>query len=221
MTRLTGFRSWWITTVLGALLLNSQALAHPHVFVDGGVDFELSQEAELTALRVTWLYDEFETLYILAAHEMGLNDQGMLDEQDRLELVQRLSQWPEDFDGSAHLSLGGQPVALMWPQDLDVQLRDGRLQLTFVRPLEQALNLSGQSAEVAFFESTFFFDFTITQAPNLLGDANRCRTNTTPFKADRQDQGLLDALAKLSREETSGIDNVGALFADRITLTCD
>ena len=38
------------------------AQAHPHVFVDGGVDFVLGAGAVLEALEVTWRYDEFETL---------------------------------------------------------------------------------------------------------------------------------------------------------------
>lgn len=196
-------------------------LAHPHVFIDGGVDFRLGPDHRLQALEVTWLYDPFETLYMLAANEMGLNDQGGLNEADRLELTRRLSIWPEDFDGSAHLSVDGSIVALEWPENLDVQMVDGRLQLTFTRALADPVNPAGKQVEVAFFESTYFFDFTITNAPQIVGPARNCSIEMTPFDPDSGDSALLEILAKLSREETSDIDNVGAVFADRTIMQCD
>ncbi|EBA02264.1 hypothetical protein RB2150_09724 [Rhodobacterales bacterium HTCC2150] len=41
-----------------------------------------------------------------------------------------------------------------------------------------------------------------------------------PFNPDAQDLDLKAALAKISREETPENDQVGALFADRISVTC-
>ncbi len=193
--------------------------AHPHVFIDGGVDFRLSEDNALEALRVTWLYDEFETLYMLSSHEMSLTRDGALSESDRVELTRRLSNWPDDFDGSAHLSVNGNVVDLDWPDDLDVQLIDGRLRLTFLRGLHQPLPLTGASVEVAFYESTFFFDFSVTQTPKLVGGGDSCRTEVIPFVPNRHDP-LLKALAKLIREETPNMANVGANFADRIYFGC-
>ena len=100
------------------VLFGSPAIGHPHVFVDGGVDF-LFENDTLVALRVTWLYDEFETLYILSLYNLSLNAQGGLDETDRMALVRHRSDWPSDFDGSAHLSVGGAPIALKRPTDMD------------------------------------------------------------------------------------------------------
>ncbi|MCT4607632.1 MAG: DUF1007 family protein [Pelagimonas sp.] len=218
----------WSAALLGlcaggalAALGASPALAHPHVFVDGGVDFQFNADRQLQSLQVTWLYDAFETLYMLSAEGMNLTPQGTLDEADRLELVRRLSNWPEDFDGSAHLKIDGAEIALDWPSGLDAQMIDGRLQLTFTRALSDPLDLRGITAEVAFFESTYFFDFTLTKAPELRGNAMGCGPQVIPFDPDSNDQELLDVLAKLSREETSGIDNVGAFFADQIILRCD
>ena len=75
------------------------------------------------------------------------------------------------------------------------------------------------SIDVAFYESTYFFAFSITDTPNVQGPAT-CTTEVIPFKADPQDTALQETLQKLGREETSGIENVGALFADRIALRC-
>lgn len=193
--------------------------AHPHVFIDGGVDFQLSDYDTLEALRVTWLYDAFETLYMLSSHDMALTQDGVLAEGDRAELTRRLSNWPDDFDGSAHLTVNGQAIDLAWPSGLDVQLIDGRLRLTFMRGLETPIPLTGADVEVAFYESTYFFDFSVTKKPELVGGENTCRATVIPFEPNRNDP-LLKALAKLSREETPTETNVGAKFADRIYLRC-
>lgn len=203
-----------------SLLAASCALAHPHVFIDGGVDFRIGANRQLEALEVTWLYDEFETLYMLAAQEISLNDQGGLDEADRLTLVDRLSDWPEDFDGSAHLSMDGAEIALDWPDGLDAHLVDGRLKLTFTRTLSDPLTLSATPLEVGFFESTYFFDFTVTQTPQIVGVSTNCAAKVIPFDPDQNDRAVLDVLAKLGREETPDMANVGAIFADRIILQC-
>lgn len=197
------------------------ALAHPHVFVDGGVDLRFGTDARLDALEVTWLYDEFETLYILSSYGLELNDQGTLDEADRQELVRLRSDWPEDFDGSAHLSVDGAPVPLEWPENLDAHMIDGRLQVTFTRRLPTPMDLRNRQVEVAFYESTYFFAFSITQEPKLIGDPGHCATQVIPFRADGELADLQATLAQLAREDTPSIENVGALLADRIVLQCE
>lgn len=219
MTRLLVHRA--TPCALAFAMSASAAFAHPHVFIDGGVNFVVGPGRELEAIEVTWLYDEFETLYMLASHGMDLNAQGALDETDRQELVRRLSDWPADFDGSAHLTSRGEAIALDWPQNLDAELVDGRLQLTFDRILQNPIKMTEHAVEAAFFERTYFFDFTVTNTPEIRGLATGCAAEIIPFDPTAQDKALLDVLAKLSREETSDIENVGGFFADRIVVKCD
>lgn len=208
------------TLVFGGACLGFSAHAHPHVFIDGGVDFRFDDSAKLSSLEVTWLYDEFETLYILAANQLALNDAGGLDEPDRLTLEQAFSAWPDDFDGSAHLTHNGQTVVLKWPTDPQVELVNGRIQATFTRDLETPMDMRGREAEVAFYESTYFFAFKVTNTPRLEG-AGGCAADVIPFSPDPNDASLLLKLAQLSREETPDTENVGLLFADRIALRCE
>ncbi|OUD08387.1 hypothetical protein BVC71_12810 [Marivivens niveibacter] len=195
-------------------------VAHPHVFVDGGVDFVVEND-QLAALRVTWVYDEFETLYILSSHDLSLNLNGGLGEEDRAALEQYRSDWPSDFDGSAHLKIDNQQIALQWPTGLKADVLDGRLKITFTRELQQTVPASDLAASVAFYESTYFFAFSITQTPEIFGSSSACSAEVIKHDPTEQDEQVQAALAKLSREETSSIANVGALFADRIELKCD
>ncbi|MDA5557333.1 DUF1007 family protein [Shimia sp. MMG029] len=221
------FRKWRHTLILivtmaySAVFFPVPAHSHPHVYIDGGVDFVFDAQNQLSALNVTWLYDDFETLYILSSYGMSLNSEGKLDESDRQELVRLRSKWPLDFSGSAHLTRRGLAIPLEWPTDLDAHLIDGRLQLTFRRALKDAIEPSTVPFEVAFYESTYFFAFRLTNPPNLIGNSDSCTAEMIPFKSDVQNKSLQAALALLNREETPLIPNVGADFADRIVVKCE
>lgn len=212
----------WVTgCAVATALWTAPAAAHPHVYIGGGVDFVLRDGTMLETLEVTWVYDAFETLYILSFHDLSLNEDGALDEEDRLELVRQRSDWPEDFDGSAHLSLDGQLQNLEWPEDLDAHLIDGQLTMTFTRKLSEPLDLSQTGVEVGFYESTYFFAFSISQEPKLLGNVGPCTAEVIQFDPTEKTATMKKLLARLSREETPTDTNVGANFADRIALTCD
>ncbi|MEL6467495.1 MAG: DUF1007 family protein [Pseudomonadota bacterium] len=200
-------------------LFGSPAAGHPHVFVDGGVDF-VFEDHTLVALRVTWLYDDFETLYIFSSYNLSLNAQGELDETDRKALIRHRSDWPSDFDGSAHLSVDGEAIALKWPTDLDAQMADCRLRVTFMRELEEAVPLARLVADIAFYESTYFYAFAVTDLPELLGSGDNCFAEVVKYDRSAHDEQLQATLARLGREEIPSIANVGSLFADRIALKC-
>jgi ABC-type uncharacterized transport system substrate-binding protein len=205
----------------GATGMAVPAKAHPHVFVDGGIDFVIDGDSRLQAVHVTWLYDEFETLYMLSSYGISLNSDGGLDEADRLELIRLRSQWPQDFNGSAHLTVQGASIPLEWPQDLDADVIDGRLELTFKRNLKSPILVKNAPVTAAFYESTYFFAFSITNQPNMIGPSEHCSKELIPYEPAHHSQSLQAALALLSREETPVLPNVGAEFADRIVLKCD
>lgn len=196
------------------------ASAHPHIFVDGGIDFVFSGGSVLEALNVTWLYDEFETLYILSSYGLSLNADEGLEETDRQELVRVSSDWSADFDGSAHVMVEGEAAPLARPSEFDAHLIDGRLQITFTRRLEIPIEIARRSVETAFYESTYFYAFSITQEPELLGDVDRCEAQVIPFEPDTEKAEFQSLLSRLGREQTPAMANVGALFADRVELKC-
>jgi len=202
-------------------LLPVTANAHPHVFVDGGVDFVIGQQNQLEALQVTWLIDEFETLYLLSDHGFSLNSKGGLDESVRKEFIRSLSDWPDHFEGASHLSVDGTDIALNLPINLDAQILNGRLLLTFSRKLALPQTVEKQEVEVGFYDSTYYYAFFVKNEPKIVGDNQNCITNVLPFNPDTQEKVLLGALSKLGREETTGIADIGALFADRIQLRCE
>lgn len=196
------------------------ANAHPHVFIDGSVDFLLDDHGSLTGLSVTWRYDPFETLYVLTSIGIVPTSDGTLSPKDKAQLIKNESEWPEGFTGASHLSIDGLPFPLSGPLDLTADLEDGRLVVQFRRDLKAPTPISQRSVEVAFYEGTYYYAFSVATDPQVAGASDDCTIDVNPFDGTAQDEALQVVLAKLGREDTPEDTNVGALFADRILLQC-
>ena len=89
------------------------------------------------------------------------------------------------------------------------------------------LRLSGdrddKGAVVArIYDPTYFIAYSASdQRSSVRNAGDLCRVDVTPFEATPALFDLQTTLAALSREETPAQQNVGALFADVVTLTCE
>ncbi|MGF1553787.1 MAG: DUF1007 family protein [Paracoccaceae bacterium] len=206
--------------LLAALPMAPPAAAHPHVFVDAGVDFVLDDGRELEALEITWRFDAFETLYTLSAEGFAPDAEGRLDEAARRHLARQFGDWPDDFDGFERLKVAGETIALDRPSGLGVRLVDGRLEVRFTRRLPAPVALDDGEAEVSVYEATYYYAVSVAEAPSPTGTEG-CAARVIPFEPDARLSAMQTSLFDLGREETPAVADVGALFADRVVLACD
>ena len=85
-----------------AACLGASAEARPHIFVDTGADFLFDDTGRLAALRVSWCYDEFTTLFMFDVLDLDGDGDGELDNEDRAAIVKGETNWPPDYNGDAH-----------------------------------------------------------------------------------------------------------------------
>jgi len=194
--------------------------AHPHVFVDGRIDFVFADDAQLQSIQVTWLYDPFETLYVLSSLEINPGAEWSLTDKQLDQLVAHESNWSDSFNGAARLMQGGEPVALDSPTDFAVRLVNNRLEVRFTRELSQPQKVGSAGIHITFYEETYYFAFKIAKQPQLLGAANSCRAHLNLFDPGAQMTGLQTTLLELGREETPEDTTIGSLFTDRIHISC-
>lgn len=212
-----------IGSALLAMVISAAPAAvhtHPHVFVDGAIDFVFAEAAALEKIAVTWLYDPFETLYVLSSLEIDPGTDWRLTDEQRARLLAHESNWADTFDGAARLSQGTQSVALERPQDFAVRLVGNQLEVRFTRALRAPLDMQASPIEVTFYEETFYYAFAIAQDPQFLGAAEGCSAIVEPYDPNKQTAALEQVLLRLGREETPEDINVGRFFTDRIHLTC-
>ena len=60
-----------VLAVLGLIVVSQPALAHPHVFIDTGLEVIFDDQGRATGIRISWTYDEYYSLVI--AEEKGID----------------------------------------------------------------------------------------------------------------------------------------------------
>ncbi|MCC6007547.1 MAG: DUF1007 family protein [Rhodobacteraceae bacterium] len=208
--------------VLAVALGPTGALAHPHVFVDTGLNLHFDEEGRLAAIRVIWVYDEFTTLWLLDEAGLDPDFSGSLTDEERDTLARLDTNWDADFKGDLFLWQGGEGVALSRPMEPWADLRDGRAVTSHLRALPERMRPGpGAALEIAAYDPTFFTAYHLIRPVEMQG---------APGCAVRVDEADLDAAYAQLEERLDAIPpdlweaefpEVGHLFADRVVVTCD
>lgn len=203
-----------------SLLHTRPTLAHPHVFVDAQVDFVMDNRGALRALNVTWRFDLFHTLYILSFDGITPTEDGRLIPADQDALSAAYTDWQRGFDGFAKLFFDGTPIALAPPSAVSASLQNDQLQISFTRMLAKPVVSTDTKAEILIYDATYYHAITMAAPPRIRGEAQDCHATLIAFDPDRLSAFDRAALADLEKEQSPAVENVGRLFADRITLSC-
>ena len=90
-----GFIASWAMCV--ALVV--PASSHPHVFIDAEVGFDLSNDGQLMAVSITWIYDPFTSLTLIDLLDLDQDNDGVMSDADLARIVQAQTVWPDSFNG--------------------------------------------------------------------------------------------------------------------------
>ena len=102
--------------MLFAMCLGGVTKAHPHVFVDARTGFVFGSDRQLEAIKVSWRYDEFTTLVLFETLEFDLDQDGQLNDADRVKILEGETNWPQDYKGDIYLEVLGQDYPLGRPK---------------------------------------------------------------------------------------------------------
>lgn len=194
------------------------APAHPHVFIDGGVDFLFDANGLLGALRITWIYDPLTSLFML--EDLEIDPATELDPDDRRRLAAYQTEWDQGFAGDSYLWEGDRRIALSGPVDASAEVRDGKVAIRFLRDVASPFR-PGPATVAKVYDPTYFTAYFVTETPNLEGGATGCRARVAPYEPNGPLMSLQQSLLDIGVDETPEDPDVGALFADQVHVTCD
>lgn len=214
-------RSLGVTLICLSLLHMRPALAHPHVFVDAQIDVVMDDHGALQALNVSWRFDPFHSIYILSFDGITPTEDGRLTPADQDALSAAYTDWQRGFDGFAKLFFDGAPITLAPPSAVSASLQNDQLEISFTRVLTNPEVLTDVKAEIAIYDATYYHAITIAAPPRILGKAHGCYATVLAFDPDQLTASDQAVLTDLQNERPPVAENVGGLFADRITLSCD
>lgn len=204
----------------GLALPAAPALAHPHIFVDAGLRLLRDGAGIVTAIEVTWRYDELYSL--LLAEDYGLDpdyDLQLTEDEIAATLGFDLN-WSGGFEGGLVLRQGGAPLAIGAPEPVSLaMLPSGQLQSTHRRPVLGADQTQPFEAQV--YDPEFYVAFEMILDISV-ADAPDCSVELI-----RADLDAAYATLEAAMEDIGGAvaaeDNfpaVGVHFADRVVIAC-
>ncbi|MEH7827599.1 DUF1007 family protein [Gemmobacter denitrificans] len=205
-----------------AALTAQSAQAHPHVWVDAGIEVIFDADGRASALRIRWTYDEFYSLVLVEERGQDADHDGTATAAENAALSGFDMNWHADFAGDTYLLAGGQPVALSRPESWTADYRDGRLTSTHVRRIDPPLDPL-QGLQVQVYDPGFYTAYTIAFAPVFTPALPKgCSAQVLEPDRSAADQQLLDALAEYGADENLEADfpAIGASFSEEVKITC-
>ncbi len=205
-----------------ACLPNGGAVAHPHIWVDAGLEVYFDDQGQLAALRITWVYDEFFSMLLLSDLELDSGFSGTLTPEDRAALQGFDMNWIEDYHGDVFVSLDDAALTLTGPLEWTSDLIEGQLVSTHLRALENRVAPDGGDIRIEVYDPTYYTSYRITGTPTVQGRAD-CHVRIFEPDWDAADdrlQAALDEMLGDGLDIEADFPAVGRLFADEARIEC-
>ncbi|WP_226780473.1 DUF1007 family protein [Oceaniglobus trochenteri] len=207
---------------LSVLLLSSApAQAHPHMFLDTGLNPVFNDKGQLAGVRVIWLYDAFYSLLMIEEGGFDADGDGQLSESEEAALAGFDQNPDKGYTGTTRAYLGDRELALSPPVEPHVTLEAGQLISTHLRLFEEPLDPAGAPVFLRTFDPTYYAAFDLSLTPRIEGEAECTLAVVEP------DEGAANAdlEALLASPSGAGYDEynfpeVGETFADTLKLDC-
>lgn len=200
------------------------AVPHPHIFVETGLKMIHDDQGRLTAVEVTWIYDELFSLLLLEDRELDADFDGVLTEEEKARLQGFDLDWPEDFEGDLYMTAGGRPVDLHQPLQGFAELDDkGRLVGRHTRTLATPIDVVAQPVAVKVYDPTYYTAYEIIVAL-VSTDAPDCKIDVFAPDLDaayaQLQQALDEVMGQSDFNQEVDFPPVGDRFAEEARLTC-
>jgi ABC-type uncharacterized transport system substrate-binding protein len=200
------------------------ALAHPHVFIDTGIEIGFDEAGRIAAVQIVWVYDEFYSMMAIADYGFDPDFSGTLTDDERAELAEIYSNWQPGYDGDLYPVRDGGPLSLSQPFDFSADYREGRIVITHRRTLDSPIRPDEVPVVFSVYDPTYYTAYTIAAPPQLSG-ADGCRADVIlpdfTYAAEQLEAAMSELLAGAGEVDLEeDFPPVGADFAEEVHVTC-
>jgi ABC-type uncharacterized transport system substrate-binding protein len=210
ISRLVG----WLLVAFAATLGSPVAQAHPHVWITSTSELMYAPDGSITGVRHAWTFDDMFSSYALQGIES--KKQGVYTHEELAPLAQTNVESLKEFGFFTFAKADGKKQKFEEPVDYFMEYKGGLLVLHFTLPLKAPVKPRELALEV--FDPTFFVDFKLADKDpvRLVGAPAACKLDL-----QRPNDGAANAQVIGEENFLSGDNsNFGAMFANKITVTC-
>ncbi|AXI40871.1 DUF1007 family protein [Sulfitobacter sp. SK011] len=204
-----------------ALMMATPLAAHPHVFVDTGLEMIFNDTGQLTHVQVTWQYDALYSLLI--TEDMGLDPDydGVLTTAEQAALTGFDMKWVEGFNGDLEVLNGAEVLALSGPSKTTAVFAEGRITTTHLREILSPVSVVEQVV-IKPYDPTYYTAYDVTLPVVIRGsDTCRARVKMPDINADLTEiRDQLSTLDPDAEPQDAGLPNIGAELANDVIVTC-
>ncbi|MFN3972208.1 MAG: DUF1007 family protein [Gemmobacter sp.] len=204
-----------------AALAAPAARAHPHIFIDTGLEVIFDTQGRATAVRVTWTYDDFYSLLMIEDRKLDADYDGKLTPEEEAQLAGFDMDWDADYNGDLFVLAGDFQVPLSRPSDFTATYVDGRITSTHLRSFTEPL-VPGAPLVIQVYDPGYYTAYFIAGQPVLTGAADTCTVQV--YEPDRAaaDARLTAAIAEMGASGSLEMDfpAIGSAYAEEARVTC-
>lgn len=215
-----------LRAALSALVVTSAlpavpAGAHPHVWIDTGIEVILNDRNEAVALRIRWTYDELYSLYIVGDMGLDADWDGKLTPEEEARLSGFDMKWDEGFAGDTFALSGETALELSGPEEFGASYDGKRITSTHLRRLAAPVPVGQVPLIVQAYDPGYYVAYSIPE-PAVITGGRGCAAQTFVPDLTEAQAALMEAL----KEYTPDVDvedefpAVGAQFAEEVRVTC-
>ncbi|EPY02391.1 hypothetical protein K678_05908 [Magnetospirillum fulvum MGU-K5] len=186
------------------------ASAHPHAWIDMSVEVLFDMSGKVTALKQSWLFDEFYT-----ADTVQKGEQAKMDL-----LTTRILGNLKDWGYFTQVQAGSRSIGFMRPTEHSARMEKHRLRMTFVLPLAEAVSPTDVPLTYWVFDPTYYIEMLHAESKDairLTGAPPSCRFTLIQPAPDPK---AVAKAAALDRTQSGG-DGLGKQFAEKVEIRCD
>jgi ABC-type uncharacterized transport system substrate-binding protein len=206
---------------LACLFIAAPLGAHPHIFVDTGVDLYFTPDGTLSEVKVTWRYDAFYSLLITQDMGIDFDGDGLLTDQEQALLDGFDMQWSDGFNGDLTIEAGGMPVALSRPRDYSAAYVLGRITTIHTRDVLSS-NVGADLLYVRPFDLTYYTAYDVSFPVTVHGIPD-CQSQIVEPEQTPALAAIREKIGGLPMDVDPadvGLSDVGALLATTVVLSC-
>lgn len=196
--------------------------AHPHIFIDTGLEVIVDDAGRLTHVKVSWTYDEFYSLLITEDMQLDQDFDGVLTAAEQAQLTGFDMNWDAGYYGDLKAALGGAALQLSRPQNYTASFADGKITSTHIRAVQGSPLVASGELVLRPYDETFYTAYEVLQAVSVRG-AEACLISRLEPDIDAELEAMQAQLAELdanSNPEDAGLPNIGAKFATEVRISC-
>lgn len=203
-------------------LMPAGLAAHPHVFIDTGLEIIFDDQNRLTHIRVTWAYDEFYSLLMAEDYEVDADGDGFFTPEEEAQMAGFDAKWIPGYNGDLVATLDGQPLVMSGPMEPTARMYNGRLVSSHLREVTGVPVVGGDVLSVKAYDETYYTAYDLTLPVELVG-ASGCGMERVEPDIDGQLAVMQAQLLRLDADadlEENDIPMIGGEFATEIRVTC-